>query len=124
MKDSPSDGPSDERTATNDSQTVQPVPGEAEWEVVAQTQFDPSETSELTTAIVHAVAEAEDVPPADVKSPPLYEVVDTAALEAAFLGIEGAFRGPAPRCSTEFMYRGHRVVVRSDGWVLVTDRVD
>lgn len=118
-----SNGQSDDRgTATNECTTHGPVPEGAEWDLAAQEPYD--ETGELTTAIVYAVAEAEEISPRDVKNPPLYEVVDTDALEAAYLGAREQTPDRDTYCSTEFMYRGLRVVVRNNGWVLVHERVD
>ncbi|WP_224447853.1 HalOD1 output domain-containing protein [Haloprofundus salilacus] len=122
MTNAPEDQPDDRRTATNESRTYENVPEDAEWEVVTQVPYDPSEADGLTTTIVYAVAEAEDVSPSDIKQPPLYEVVDTAALESALFGSESSIR--ATQCSTEFMYRGRRIVVETDGWVIVHEQAE
>lgn len=123
MKDSPRDRLEDGCTVTDDLPTGREVPEGVDWRQVSQTRFDRSEPMGLTTVIVYAIADAEGVSPGDIRSPPLYEVVDTAALEAAFFGSEGGSGADDPRNSTEFMYRGYRVVVRSDGWVLVHERI-
>lgn len=124
MTESPDDRPEGERPSTDRFATGGRVPEDAEWELVAQAAFDRSKSDGLTTTVVFAVADAEGVSPGDVKSPPLYEVVDTAALEAAFSGGGAGPDFEGRHCSTEFMYRGHRVVVRSDGWVQVHDHLD
>lgn len=123
MKDSPRDRLEDGRTATDGLPADGAVPEDAEWRQVSQTRFEPSEPTGLTTTIVYAVADAEGVPPGDVKSPPLYDVVDTAALEAAFFGSDGDAGVDDPSNSTDFVYRDYRIVVRSDGWVLVHERL-
>lgn len=120
-KDIPED---DETTATRSEPdpTSQAVPKDVGWELVVQTPFEVTESDGLTTTIVYAVAEAEDIAPRDLKHPPLFDVVDTAALEAAFFGDRERQRVHDPNSSTEFMYRDYRVVVKSDGWVLVYER--
>lgn len=122
MTDTSDDQSDDSRSTTSESQIGESVPEDTEWDVVAQQPFDTSGSSGLTPTIISAVAEAEDVSPRDVKEPRLYDVVDTAALEAALFGSESKVR--TSQGSTEFMYRGYRVVVRTDGWVLVTERAD
>lgn len=117
MNNAPDDQTDDEQSATNTSLTGEDVPEGAEWEMVTQVPFDPAGSDGLTTTIVHAVADAEGVKPGDIKDPPLYEVVDTAALETALFGSKTGIR--ASHCSTEFMYRGYRIVVLTDGWVQV-----
>lgn len=119
MKEAPDDQTDDRRTAIDDFQT-EDLPPDAEWELITQVPCDPSESDGLTTAIVYAVADAEGISASDVKQPPLYEVIDTTALEAALFGSETGHR--ASQCTTEFMYHGYRVTIQSDGWVLVHDR--
>lgn len=46
-------------------------------------------------------------------------MVDVAALEAALFGSSTINRRDDGNPSVEFMYRGRRIVVRSDGWVQV-----
>lgn len=121
MTDEPNESHDDQRTATNEYTSHEPVSQETAWELVTQSPYD-EDAGELTTTIVDAVAEAEGVSPQDVKSPPLYDVVDTAALEAAYVGPGGDTHTNDPSLFTEFLYRGFRVVVRSDGWVLVYRR--
>lgn len=95
------------------------VPADVEWELATQVPFDEGETHDLTSAIVAGVAETEAVSPLDVKDPPLYEVLDVAALEEAFFGSSIAVERSDDLRTVEFMYRGHRIVVRSDAWVQV-----
>lgn len=121
MNDAPDDRIDDRRTATDESRTGGDVPQDADWELVTQVPYDSSESDGLTTTVVYAVADAEGVPPSDIRNPPLYEVVDTAALEAALFGSGTGVR--ASQCSTEFMYQGYRIGVQTDGWVLVHERV-
>lgn len=97
------------------------VPGDAEWELTIQVPFDDGEQHDLTSAIVVAVAETEGVSPIEIEDPPLYEVLDVDALETAFFGSDETVQDADGLRTVEFMYRGHRVVVRSDGWVQVFD---
>ncbi|MFC7137965.1 HalOD1 output domain-containing protein [Halobaculum litoreum] len=104
--------------------TGESVPQDVAWTLADQRLFDPASGDGLTTVIVYAVADAEGIAPKHLKHPPLFDVVDTAALEAAFFGNHANDRSHDPNSSTEFMYRGYRVVVRSDGWVQVYERAD
>ncbi|MFC7098876.1 HalOD1 output domain-containing protein [Halobaculum marinum] len=114
---------SDSMDATpSDSATKESVPQDVGWDLVEQRSFDVTADDGLTTTIVYAVAEAEGIAPRDLKHPPLFDVVDTASLEAAFFGNHDNRRSHDPNSSTEFMYRDYRVVVRSDGWVQVYER--
>lgn len=122
MKDTPEDRPGGRGIENDRPSTDRSVPAGAEWDVAAQAPYEPSGDHGLTTTIVYAVAEAEGVDPGDVKSPPLYAVVDTAALEAAFFGPDGPAGDGDDVVSTEFMFRGFRIVVGSDGWVFVYER--
>lgn len=97
------------------------VPEDADWDLALQVPFDEDGDHDLTSSIVLAISEAEGVPPMDVKEPPLYEVLDVAALEAAFFGSDTVGQSSSGHHSVEFMYRSHRVVVRSDAWVQVYD---
>lgn len=123
MTDAPDDRPDDGRPRTDETPANQRVP-DAEWEQVAQKPIDAAESDSLTTTIVSAIADAEGVPPKDIKSPPLYNVVDTAALEVAVFGSGRGSSTVDSRCSTEFMYRGYRVVVQTDGWVQIYEQSD
>jgi len=109
MNDPPHDHATDDRT----------VP-DADWNLVARVPVERSDPDALTVAIISAVADAEGVSLKDVRDPPLYEVCDTAVLDAAFF--EGENGRSDADAATEFTYRGHRVVVHSTRWVLVYDR--
>lgn len=95
------------------------VPEEAKWELEIQVPFDAGEQHDLTSAIIVGVARTEDVSPTDIKQPPLYQILDVAALEEAFFGSDNIGQRSDNFRSVEFMYRGHRIVVRSDAWVQV-----
>ena len=109
MNDPPHDHATDDRT----------VP-DADWNLVARVPVERSDPDALTVAIISAVADAEGVSLEDVRHPPLYEVCDTAVLDAAFF--EGENGRSDADAAAEFTYRGHRVVVHSARWVLVYDR--
>lgn len=93
--------------------------GDTDWEQATQRLYKPDKDGELTTAVVFAIADVMGVSPDEVKSPPLYETVDVAAIEDAFFGFgseEGAQEGTG---SVEFRYTETLVKVRSDGWIQV-----
>lgn len=100
------------------------VPEEANWTLQVQVPFDEGADHDLTSAIVVAVAEAEGVSPMDVKEPPLYEVLDVVALEESLFGSSTIGRADGNSRSVEFLYRDHRVVIRSDAWVQVYDAAE
>ncbi len=89
----------------------------------AQRHYDPGGTEELTAAIVYAVADAEDRPAGELRSPPLYESVDAAALERTFFGSDVAGESRQGVGTVEFRYAGYLVAVRSDGWIQVYESV-
>ena len=124
MTNGSNERPDDQTIASDQFAFSNPVPPDAEWEVVTQKPYEESGTRGLTTTIVYAVADAEDASPLDIKTPTLYDVVDTAALERAYFGPDHDSRVHDPHSSTEFMYRGHRIEVQSDGWVVVYARID
>jgi hypothetical protein len=88
------------------------------WRQVAQRLYDPDQDGGLTTVIVYALADAEDVPPTEMKSPPLYETVDVSGIEQAFFGMhtDETRRGTGV---VGFRYTEYLVKVRSDGWIQV-----
>lgn len=90
---------------------------------LAERQYDPAGSDELATEVVLTVAEAIDVEPPNLRSAPLYESVDTEALEGVFFGSEPTETGPAAG-SVEFSYADHRVRIESDGWIAVFDAED
>lgn len=130
MKDEPEGSTSDEEAAVSGrrGQTeVAPdhsVPADAEWTQVAQKPVGESPTSGLTMAIISAVADAEGVQPVEITDPPLFDVLDTAALEAAFVSSGDLVHLQDEGASTEFMYRGYRIMVQCNGWVRVFERSD
>ncbi|ELY43822.1 HalOD1 output domain-containing protein [Natronorubrum sulfidifaciens] len=64
--------------------------------------------------VIEAVANADDVDPAGLE-PPLYDVVDTNALDRLF---EPTASGTtARRGQVSFRYRGHEITVHSSGRV-------
>ena len=95
------------------------VPEGNEWELATQVPFDEEATHDLTSAIIGAVAETEGVSPIEIKNPPLYEVLDITAITTAFFDSHTVGQASNGRRTVEFMYRDHRIVVRSDGWVQV-----
>ena len=92
---------------------------ESHWSQVTQRHYEPDRDGELTTAVIYAVAEAEGVPPSEVKSPPLYGSVDVPAIEDAFFGPDAAGTSRQGVGRIEFQYTGYLVKVRSDGWIVV-----
>lgn len=124
MNDSPEDSRDETEEQAKTPTRGDGVPHDVGWNLVAQAHYDAAEPDGLTVTIVEAVAEAEGVPPTAVLDPPLYDSVDTVELEAGLFGSEvGQDVGPDAG-SVEFMYRGFRVVVRRDGWVLVYEPVE
>lgn len=89
------------------------------WSQVAQRHYEPDGTEELTTTIVFALADAQNVSPTDIQSPPLYNCVDAPALEATLFGPNVAAEARQGTGSVEFRYTDYLVNVRSDGWVEV-----
>ncbi|WP_164974748.1 HalOD1 output domain-containing protein [Halegenticoccus tardaugens] len=91
--------------------------------LVSQFHYDPSETYDLTAAIVKAVAEAEGVEITSVSEPYLYDSVDTAALENILFddssGTDRANAGRGDRGNARFSYHGYAVTVDGDGWIQV-----
>jgi hypothetical protein len=96
--------------------------GDTRWRQVVQRHFDPNGDDELTTALVFAIAEAEGVSPRDVKSPPMYEVVDVTAVENALFG--PGTRAESRRGTIEFRYAEYLLKVGSDGWIQVFESPD
>lgn len=45
-------------------------PSEGDWSFVTQAHYDPAEPPDLTTVIINAIADAEDIPAVEVKTPP------------------------------------------------------
>lgn len=96
----------------------------AEWRVTEQRVYDPAAGPDLTTVVIEAVAAADGVSISRIKDPPLYEVVDIAAVKDALFGpSENGTRGVTGG-SLDFEYRGYRITVRGDGWVQVAEPVE
>ena len=91
------------------------------WTFVTQAHYDPDEPRDLSTVIIGAVAEAEDVPITEIKNPPLYEVVDIAGIDDALFGRPEANRNGA-NSTVAFRYNSYKVSVKADGWVTVSSR--
>ncbi|MFB6155058.1 MAG: HalOD1 output domain-containing protein [Haloferacaceae archaeon] len=111
-------------TASLDDTVDAPTPGGAPdeaWVYETQARYEPEESRDLTTVIVSAIADAEGVPAVDVKSPPLYDVIDVASIEHALFGHSEAERADADSL-VEFRYNEYKVRVRPDGWVTVSRR--
>lgn len=107
---------SDERTIAEDG----PTNGvDTHQTQVAQRHYEHSGQGDLTTAIIFAIAEAEGVSPSEVKSPPLYEIVDVPAIEDAFFGPDVAGDSRQGVGTVEFQYTDYLVKVQSDGWIRV-----
>ncbi|MFB6096931.1 MAG: HalOD1 output domain-containing protein [Haloferacaceae archaeon] len=96
--------------------------GETQWRVVEQRIYERESHDDLTTVVVEAVAAAEGVDMMAIRDPSLYEIVDTSAIEDSFFGATVAGERRDSVGVVHFEYRGHRVTVRSDGWVLVAER--
>ncbi|WP_254532775.1 HalOD1 output domain-containing protein [Natrinema gelatinilyticum] len=91
------------------------------WTFMAQAHYDPDEPLDLTTVIIGAIAEADDIPITEIKNPPLYEVVDIAGIEDALFGRPKANRNGTDS-TVEFRYNGYKISVEADGWVTVSSR--
>ena len=92
----------------------------SQWVQVNQASYDPESDGELVTVLVQAIADAKDVDPLDsAEMPPLYESLDTAALEDTFFGPPGAERAPQDGGIVTFHYTGYKVALRADGWIFV-----
>lgn len=103
---------------SRDERQELPASSGAEWTRVVQRHHDPDEGT-LATTLVFAVAEAMDVDPAAVQSPPLYDCIDAKGLERTFFGTGPAGSPPHVSGAVEFHYRDYLVRVRSDGHVAV-----
>ncbi|GKZ15996.1 HalOD1 output domain-containing protein [Haladaptatus sp. T7] len=88
---------------------------------VTQAHYDRESHRDLTTEIIFAIADAEDVVPTEIKDPPLYECVDIAAIEDGFFGKEVAGHTRDSEGSVSFRYNQYHVEVASDGWITVSD---
>lgn len=75
------------------------------------------ESDHVSVAIVEAVAEAEGVQPAEL-TPPLYDVVDTDALDRLFAPNS---QRQLTEGTTRFTYNGYTVTVEADGEIRVEE---
>ena len=97
---------------------------ETDWTVIEQRAYERGGTDDLTTVIIEAVAAAEGVNMTTIMEPPLYEVVDTTAIENGFFGPKVAGERRDSKGEVNFQYRGFRVTIRSDGWVHIAEPAD
>lgn len=104
-----------ERSTTTDS--TAPLDFERGRGLKAVRQFDPNGSADLTTELVFAIADARGVDPNEVRSPPLYDSVDTVALENLFFGDSG--NDSMRTLRLEFSYAEFVVRVESDGTIKV-----
>ncbi|MFA9425073.1 HalOD1 output domain-containing protein [Natronorubrum sp. A-ect3] len=74
----------------------------------------PEANTSPSLRVIEAVADADDIDPASLE-PPLYDVVDTNALDRLF---EPTTSGPTTRRGrVSFQYRGHEITVSASGRV-------
>lgn len=102
-----------------DSPDAPVIDADDEWTQVGQRKYDPERDADLTTPIVYVLAEAEGVSPTELKTPPLYDVIDVPAVEASFFGSDVTGRTRQGTGTTTFRYNQYLVNVRSDGWIQV-----
>ncbi|WP_336336573.1 HalOD1 output domain-containing protein [Haloarcula brevis] len=93
------------------------------WAFITQSHYDPATTRDITTVIVEAIADAEGVSVTEVLSPPLYEVIDAAAIETALFGRPDVSED-STESTVEFRYNEYKIEVKADGWVTVSTRAD
>jgi hypothetical protein len=97
------------------------IDADGHWRQVAQRPFDPAAGESLTVVVVSTIADAMGVEPIEVQSPPLFDVVDIAALEDAYFANGKTTEGRDSTGSATFKYNDYLVAVRSDGWVQVSE---
>lgn len=103
----------------DDTRTDAPEAGDRSTNVTERVVADESDGHPLSTAVVRVTAEHTGNDPYDMT--PLYDVIDTDALEALFRPLGGR---PGRRVgSVEFDYHGCRVSVDSEGRVSVRDHL-
>ena len=107
-----------ERRSDTSTQGEQSPVCDGRGPALVQVPYDPAR-DDLTTTIIRAIANAEDVSIVAIKGSPLYDAIDTAALDRSLFGIET--NGPTRKGTgaVEFEYLGFTVVVESDGWISV-----
>ncbi|WP_143423172.1 HalOD1 output domain-containing protein [Halegenticoccus soli] len=123
---SPSYEPDHPRTepASAERRVDAPTPGEVSdrgWTFVTQAHYDPGGPRDLTTVIISAIAEAEDVSLTDIKHPRLYELVDVTTIERTLFG-QSETTETNREATVEFQYKQYKVRIEADGWVTVFDR--
>ena len=91
-----------------------------EMAFVTQAHYECEGHRDLTTEIIFAIADAEDVAPMEIKEPPLYECVDVAAIEDGFFGPHVNGQSRDSEGSVSFRYNQYQVEVASDGWITVS----
>ena len=123
MPDRSSRDSSPDTNEGSDTENIDSGPFTGDWVFEAQTHYDPSDSRELTTAVISAIAEAESASLTEIESPPLHEVIDIIDIENALFGRGAVSRGDT-ESTVEFEYRGHKVSIESDGWIFVCRRVD
>ena len=96
-------------------------PDDPDMTFVTQAHYDRESHRDLTTEIIFAIADAEDVAPIEIKDPPLYECVDIAAIEDGFFGPKVNGHSRDSEGSVAFQYNQYRVTVASDGWITVSE---
>ncbi|WP_224335647.1 HalOD1 output domain-containing protein [Haloprofundus halobius] len=131
MDEKQSDSSSRDDTNQHSNETISPTetvdtltPRESSdegWTFVTQAHYDPTEARDLTTVIITAIADAEDVPIVDIRDPPLYEVVDVEAIENALFSPPEANRDNT-HSTVGFRFNEYEVSVETDGWVTVYRR--
>ncbi|SIR20512.1 hypothetical protein SAMN05421858_1819 [Haladaptatus litoreus] len=89
------------------------------WNLVTQANYDRDGDHDLTTTIIAAIADHEDVSPTEITQPVLYDCVDIAALEDAFFGPKARGEKRDSIGTAEFQYGEYRVEVASSGWVSI-----
>ena len=90
-----------------------------EWTFAEQAHYARDSDRDLTTELIFAIAAADDSDPRNLKDPPLYECVDTAAIEDAFFGPEVASGERDGEGTISFRYNQYRIEVAADGWITV-----
>ncbi|SIR92361.1 hypothetical protein SAMN05421858_4563 [Haladaptatus litoreus] len=88
---------------------------------VTQAHYQRESHRDLTTEIIFAIADAENVAPIEIKDSPLYECVDIAAIEDGFFGPKVAGHIRDSEGSVSFRYNQYQVEVVSDGWITVSE---
>lgn len=107
----------DDRDTENDDDPT--LSRDGIWRQLTQQHYDPDRDSELTTVVIFAIAEAKNIPPDEVKSPPLYEVINVAGVEAAFFSSEAQASSRDGTGTVQFRYTDLLVKIRSDGWIQI-----